>query len=220
MLLFLGGDFDIVRFLAFIVVAFFGFAYHELGHALAANYLGDTTPARYGRLTLNPIPHISLTGMVMLVLIGFGWAVTPIDPTQFRGNMRISHALVAIAGPVANLVMAILFAIPLRFIIAGNPLFFSLSESMFDLLLTYLDIGVRLNLFLIGFNLLPIPPLDGFWVLRGVLPEPIAYQLDGLRQYGTIIFLLVIFVLPNVGISIFPMIESFTSVVYTLLVGI
>ncbi|MEM7115099.1 MAG: site-2 protease family protein [Chloroflexota bacterium] len=220
MLLFLGNDFDAVAFLAFIVVAFFAFAYHELGHALAANYLGDTTPARYGRLTLNPIPHISLTGMVMLILIGFGWAVTPIDPTQFRGNIRVSHALVALAGPAANLIMAILFAIPLRLIFDGNPFFFSFSESTFDLLVLYLQIGVRLNLFLIGFNLLPIPPLDGFWVLRGVLPTQLAYQLDGLRQYGTIIFLLVIFVLPNVGISIFPAIETFTSTLFSLLVGV
>jgi Zn-dependent protease len=223
-MLFFLRDFDLVTFIAFIIVAVFAFAYHEFGHAIVADRLGDLTPRRHGRITLNPIPHLSLVGMIMLLLIGFGWAVTPIDPRQMRGNPRTSHAIVALAGPAANFIMAFLFAIPLRLITAGiiQPAAFTGGESSMvtQFLFTFLTIGVRLNLFLIAFNLLPIPPLDGFWILRGVLPAEMAYRLDGLQQYGMLIFLLVIFVLPRVGISIFPLVNEFASTVFTLLVGV
>lgn len=216
MLYFLGTDFDIVAFTAFIFVAVLAFAYHELGHAVAADRLGDMTPRMHGRMTLNPFPHLSLFGMVMLILIGFGWAVTPINPSQMRGNPRTSHAIVAIAGPLSNLLMAILFAIPLRLMMGG--FLFNTAGTLADFVQTFCVIGVRLNIFLIAFNLLPIPPLDGFWVLRGVVPADFAYRLDGLRQYGTAIFLVVIFLLPYVGLSIFPAMNSFTNQVFNLLV--
>ena len=216
MLYFLGGDFDIVAFIAFIIIAVLAFAYHELGHAVAADRLGDPTPRMHGRMTLNPFPHLSLFGMVMLILIGFGWAVTPINPNRMRGNPRTSHAIVAIAGPLGNLLMAILFAIPLRLMFGG--FLFSTPGVVTEFVQTLCVIGVRLNIFLIAFNLLPIPPLDGFWVLRGVLPPDLAYRLDGLQQYGTAIFLIVIFALPYVGLSIFPAMNGFTNQVFDLLV--
>ena len=118
-MLLLGQGIDLPTFIAFIVVAFFAFAYHELGHAVVADYLGDMTPRMNGRMTLNPIPHVSLMGLVMLILIGFGWAVTPINPNALRGNPRTSHVYVALAGPAMNLLMAILFAIPLRLMVMG-----------------------------------------------------------------------------------------------------
>ncbi len=224
MLFFLGQDFDLAVFIAFIIVALFAFAYHEFGHAFVADRLGDMTPRQHGRMTLNPIPHLSLLGMIMLILIGFGWAVTPINPNALRGNPRTSHAIVALAGPAANLIMAILFAIPLRLLGMGvitmqGLLEMGLPEGFVNLFTTFLVIGVRLNLFLIAFNLLPIPPLDGFWVLRGVVPLDMAYRLDSLRPYGMLIFLLVLFLLPQVGLNIFPLIDNFTSAVFSFLVG-
>ena len=225
MLLFLGQDFDLAIFIAFIVVAFFAFAYHELGHAVVADYLGDMTPRQHGRMTLNPLPHISWLGMVMLILVGFGWAVTPINPHAFRGNPRTGHMIVALAGPAMNLLMAVLFAIPLRLITMGIIDLSALSSGSettgIQWLFTLCVIGVRLNLFLIAFNLLPIPPLDGFWVLRGVLPLELAQKLDVLRQYGMMVFLLVIFLLPRISpsLDIFPMINNFATTVFRFLVG-
>lgn len=217
MLYFLGSNFDIAAFIAFIIVAILAFAYHELGHAVAADRLGDMTPRSHGRMTLNPFPHLSLFGMAMLILVGFGWAVTPINPRQLRGNPRTSHAIVAIAGPLSNLLMAMIFAIPLRLMING-VFFNSLPPTVYNFVQTLCMIGVRLNIFLIAFNLLPIPPLDGFWVLRGVLPVDLAYRIDVLQQYGTAIFLIVIFALPYVGLSIFPAINQFTAQIFSVLV--
>ena len=224
MLFFLGGEFDLVQFIVFIVVAFFAFAYHELGHALVADRLGDMTPRMHGRITLNPFPHISWVGMIMLILIGFGWAVTPINPSSFRGNPRTSHAIVAIAGPAMNFLMAVLFAVPLRLIAAlggmgVNPLQ-ALPEALSRPLFLFLIIGVNLNLFLIAFNLLPIPPLDGFWILRGLLPPDMAYRLDGLQRYGMLLFLLIIFILPRFNINVFVLFSDFSSRVGTLLTGL
>lgn len=220
-MLFFLGDFDLLTFIAFVIVAVFAFAYHEFGHALVADRLGDMTPRLNGRMTLNPFPHLSLVGMIMLLLIGFGWAVTPINPNQLRGNPRTSHAIVAIAGPASNFVMAVLFAIGLRLLLFWNRsgLPPGVNQGIIEFLFTLFNIGVGLNLFLIAFNLLPIPPLDGFWVLRGVLPIELAYQLDALRPYGMLIFLLVIFVLPRVGLSVFPFINEFTSTVSRILIG-
>jgi Zn-dependent protease len=223
-MLFLGQNFDLGRFIAFVIVAFFAFAYHELGHALVADRLGDMTPRQHGRITLNPIPHISWFGMIMLVLVGFGWAVTPVNPNALRGNPRTSYMYVALAGPAGNFIMAILFAIPLRLITMGiisvsTLLDVGLSMQWIEWLQFFLYMGVWLNLFLIAFNLLPIPPLDGFTVLRGIVPLEMAMRLDVLRQYGMLILLLVIFILPQVGVDVFGIINNFASTVFTFLVG-
>ncbi len=215
---------DVTTFICFLIVAFFAFAYHELGHALVANYLGDPTPRQHGRMTLNPIPHISLFGMIMLVVIGFGWAVTPINPSLMRGNPRTSHAIVAIAGPAFNLIMAILFAIPLRFLVTGATFGFtplaSLSPNASNFVSTLLVIGVNLNLFLLAFNLLPIPPLDGFWLLRGLLPVEMAYQMDRILPYGTMIFFLMVFLLPRIGIDVFAVVHEISDPLFYLLTGL
>jgi Zn-dependent protease len=207
-----------------VIVAFFAFAYHELGHALVADRLGDMTPRQHGRITLNPIPHISWFGMIMLVLVGFGWAVTPVNPNALRGNPRTSYMYVALAGPAGNFIMAILFAIPLRLIVMGiidvsTLLDAGMSRQWIEWLQYFLYMGVWLNLFLIAFNLLPIPPLDGFTVLRGIVPLEMAMRLDVLRQYGMLILLLVIFILPQVGVDVFGIINNFASTVFTFLVG-
>lgn len=190
-------------FIAFIITATLAFAYHEFAHAIVADRLGDQTPRQYGRITLNPFVHLDLFGMVMLVLAGFGWAMTPVNPNNLRGNPRTSYAIVAIAGPVANLLMALLFAIPIRFGLAdpaavGPSLGFIQLPSFF----LFCYIGVQINLLLFAFNLMPIPPLDGFSILMGILPPELAYRLMPIRQYGTIILLLAIFLLPRIGLDI------------------
>ena len=224
--LLLGQGFDLAYIIAVVIVLFFAFAYHEFGHAIVADRLGDMTPRNHGRITLNPIPHVSLVGLIMVMLIGFGGAYTPINPNALRGNPRTSHVYVALAGPVMNFVMAILFAIPLRLLTMGviDPTILAQGGTsgqwirwLFDLF----DIGVRLNLFLIALNLLPIPPLDGFWVLRGVVPLEMAVRLDVLRQYGMMVFLLILILLPRISpsLDIFPLINDFSSTVYRFLVG-
>lgn len=196
-------DLGISGFIAFIVVATLAFAYHEFAHAIVADRLGDPTPRHFGRITLNPFVHLDLFGMVMLILAGFGWATTPVNPNNLRGNPRTSYAIVALAGPVANLLMAILFAIPIRLGLL-DPLASGPALGSFELpsLFQLCFIGVQINLLLFAFNLLPIPPLDGFTILMGVLPPEMAYRLTPLRQHGTIILLVVIFLLPRLGLDV------------------
>lgn len=196
------GDFDIATIIAFLLTATLAFAYHEFAHAIVADRLGDYTPRSYGRITLNPFVHLDAFGMLMLVLAGFGWATTPVNPNNLRGNPRTSYAVVAASGPAANLLMAVLWAVPIRLGLVG--LAFANPEATFALPTAFqlCYMGVQINLLLFAFNLMPIPPLDGFTILLGILPPEMAYQLTPLRQYGTIIILLVIFLLPRVGLNV------------------
>lgn len=184
----------------FVIVISLSFAYHEFAHAIVADRLGDPTPRQYGRITLNPFPHLSLAGFVLLLLFGFGGAYTPVRPQLLRGDWRKSHALVAVAGPAANLIMALIFAALYRGIGATDlPFTTTAGEFVYN----FAKSGVFWNLFLMAFNLVPIPPLDGFTILQGVLPRELSVQLDVVRQYGMLILIAALFLLPNVGIDIF-----------------
>ncbi|MBK8432063.1 MAG: site-2 protease family protein [Chloroflexi bacterium] len=206
------GSFNVSGYLSFLMVAFFAFAYHEFAHAWVADRLGDPTPRANGRLTLNPIPHIDATGFILLALFGFGWASTPVSPHLLRGNPRQSYAMVAVAGPLANLVMALLFALAFRLSIM-------LSLNI-DWVYTFLNIGVWLNCLLMIFNLLPVPPLDGFSILLGILPSEMAYQLAPLRQYGMLVFLGIFFILPMLNIHLFGGIIGYSFTIARFLTGI
>ncbi len=192
---------QIARFIAFAITAILAFAYHEFAHAIVADRLGDPTPRSFGRITPNPFVHLSLYGLAFLFLIGFGWAVTPVNPNRLRGNPRHSMAIVAVAGPLANLAMALLFALPIRLGLV-TPDYGDVLPALWQ----FLEVGLSINLLLFAFNLLPIPPLDGFTILQGLLPPDLAYQLDGVRQYGTFILLGVIVILPLVGLDVFGLI--------------
>ncbi len=199
MLLFLrGADYPIPTAITFVIVLIFAFAYHELAHAVVADRLGDPTPRSVGRMTLNPIPHLDRTGMIMALIIGFGFAFTPVNPRYFRGNPRRAFALVAIAGPLANLLMALLMGLPIRLglVSVAPPL------EVLPSLYSFLTLGVYYNLLLFAFNLIPIPPLDGFRILLGILPPDISVQLEQLYRYSFMIFLGAFFLLPAVGVDI------------------
>jgi Zn-dependent protease len=199
-MLFFGTDIPII--ISFAVTAILAFAYHELAHAVVADRLGDRTPRSYGRISLNPIVHLDPLGTILLLIFGFGWASTPINPNQMRGNPRTSHAIVAVAGPVANLLMAILYGLPLRLGLVD----FAPPGEILPSLSVFLLVGVQINLVLMAFNMLPIPPLDGFTILLGLLPAELAYRLEPARQYGMIIFLVVIFLLPRIGLDVFGLV--------------
>jgi Zn-dependent protease len=192
---------NIATLLARAIVLLIAFTIHELSHAVTADYLGDPTPRRQGRITLNPLAHLDPIGTLMLLISGFGWAKpVMVQPAYLRGNPRTSMGIVAAAGPLSNLLMAIVAAIPLRLGLvdltttSGSTTIPSLSFLLFQF--------VFINLILLFFNLIPIPPLDGFKILTAVLPAEMAYRLRPLEQYGFMILLLAIFILPNMGIDI------------------
>jgi len=187
----LSQNFDLQRLLFMTVAFILAIFVHEGNHALVATALGDDTPRRAGRLSLNPFRHVDLTGLVIFVLAGFGWGWTPVNPGKLRPDPRIGNALVAAAGPLANLALAFLLSLPLRAGVTIPPL-----------LAQFLLLAVALNLLLFVLNLLPIPPLDGFTVLLGLLPEHLAAALKPLERYGVALALGVLVLLPLLGVDI------------------
>ena len=193
-----------------------GFPVHEFAHALAAYRLGDSTAKFMGRLTLNPVVHFDPLGGILLAvtMIGntgfaFGWAKpTPVNPRNLEGG-RYGEAIVAAAGPISNLVLAIAAALPLRYII-NTP---SLIEQVPTIVLQVLFFFILINLVLMVFNLFPIPPLDGSKVLFAFLPPQVAWRWRPiLEQYGFILLLLVFFVPPGDSIGgkiLVPIIDAF-----------
>jgi Zn-dependent protease len=180
------GDVSIQTLIAGVVALLVGLTFHEFSHALTADQLGDHRPRAMGRLTLNPIAHVDPIGALMLVVAGFGWAKpVMVNPAALRGG-RQSMALVAFAGPIANVVVAIVFAIVFRgMALAG------VDTGFFPGLVALI---VQLNILLAIFNLIPIPPLDGYNVLLAYLPPRQAVTLQRYAPYGVIVLLLLIFV--------------------------
>ena len=214
---------------AVIVVAIMllvGLPVHEFSHALAAFRLGDGTAKMFGRLTLNPLAHFDPIGGTLLALtfigsaatgnaLGFGWAKpTPVNPLNLDGGRR-GEALVAAAGPISNFVLAALAALPLRYLI-NNPQVAGI-DSMVVLVLFYF---VQINLLLMIFNFIPIPPLDGSKVLFAFLDRQTEYQIRPfLEQYGFFILLAILLFPPGDSIGsriIVPILDAFLK----LLVGI
>lgn len=150
--------------------------------------LGDDTGQRQGRITLNPLAHLDPLGSLGLLLIviggfGIGWGrPVPVNPNRLRGHQR-GMALTALAGPLSNVILAILFVIPLRFGSFGG------SDSAVNVFLNQI---VFVNLLLASFNLIPIPPLDGHKILTGILPNFWYQYLAPLERYGVLILLALI----------------------------
>ncbi|MBA2299495.1 MAG: site-2 protease family protein [Chloroflexi bacterium] len=211
----------IARVIVVAIMLLVGFPVHEFAHALAAYRLGDGTAKLFGRLTLNPVAHFDPLGGILLAVsfigagFGFGWAKpTPVNPANLAGGSR-GEALVAAAGPLSNLVLAAVVALPLRYI-SANP---ELAAQIPFLVIQILYLFVFINLVLMLFNLLPIPPLDGSKVLFAFLPPRLSWQYRPvLEQYGFVLLLLLFFLPPgnSIGSQIFfPIIDA----IFSLLVG-
>lgn len=188
---------DIPTIIERVIVLLIAFTVHELAHAVTADYLGDPTPRRMGRITLNPLKHLDPFGTIMLIIAGFGWAKPVMtNPMNMRGNPHTSMAIVAFAGPLSNLVMAGIAAIFFRLgLIDINVLMSGGGELSFSSLVFQF---LYINLALAFFNLLPVPPLDGSRILYAILPAEMVYRLRPLEQYGFMILFLVVFFVPQV----------------------
>ncbi len=156
---------------------------HEFSHAAVAKLLGDDTAEQQGRLTLNPLSHVDYLGLFMLVVVGFGWGKpVPFDETRLR-YPRLGPALVAGAGPLSNLLFA-------RFVLFVSGVFSSAGVfASSHLLIAFFQMLVLINLGLMMFNLLPIPPLDGSKWLFALLPDRLWKTRAFLELYGTFILL-------------------------------
>ncbi|MBR2674588.1 MAG: site-2 protease family protein [Mogibacterium sp.] len=168
-----------------------GLSFHEFAHAWVSDRLGDPTPRRQGRLTLNPLAHIDWLGFAALLLVGFGWGKpVQINPAYYK-NRRRDEFLVGIAGITMNLILAVLFSIPVRLlrnIYLSSSIFAVVIENLF-LILMY---AVMINLVLMVFNLIPCPPLDGWGIITQIFKLDRHEWWYSVYQRGTWILLLLI----------------------------
>ena len=181
---------------------------HEAAHAWTADRLGDPTARMLGRLTLNPLAHIDWIGTVLFPLLAiysglplFGWAKpVPVNSHNLRAPRR-DFAIVAVAGPISNVVIAVVLA----------AAFAVMSDGAMPGRMTFLlGLGVSLNVVLAVFNMLPVPPLDGGNVLAGVLPEDLARVVDQLRPWGFLILYALLFT-GLLGEYVFPIASELTQ---------
>tara|TARA_Y100000588_G_scaffold89347_1_gene95785 strand:+ start:1269 stop:1919 length:651 start_codon:yes stop_codon:yes gene_type:complete len=147
---------------------------HEGSHAASAFMLGDKTAQHHGRLTLNPLKHLDPVGSLMILIVNFGWGKpTPVNPFNLTGG-RKSMSIVALAGPVSNIILGFILALPIRLsLVTAYP-------SVFDFLVWMIFINSALAIF----NMLPIPPLDGFRFALGVFPENALPLLAQVERFG------------------------------------
>jgi len=178
----------------FVIILIFSVIIHEISHGYIALWLGDITAKDAGRLTLNPIPHLDLFGSILFPLLlamagapVFGWAKpVPYDP-RFLRNPKRASGLIALAGPASNLLVAIIFAVISRLLLAQG-----LTEFT-GTLYVLVTVIVKVNISLAIFNLLPIPPLDGAGVLFSVLPRGTEQIQQFLNKYGIYILIALVF---------------------------
>ncbi len=180
---------------AFYAIVIFVFIYsiilHEISHGFAAYFLGDITASRAGRLSLNPLRHIDPLGSVILPVVLFfthspvlfGWALpVPVNPSMFTRikNKRVAMALCAAAGPLANITLAFMLCFLIKH--TQNPLIYSVGLY-----------GLKINVLLAAFNLLPIPPLDGASIFSLILPDWLYFRYNQFSRFGMLILLIVLF---------------------------
>jgi len=195
-----------------VLVLLYSVVIHEVAHGVTANSLGDPTAKNLGRLTLNPLRHLDIFGSVVLPLFlflvnapfVFGYAKpVPYNPHNLT-DRKYGPAKVAIAGPATNIILALLFGLILRFL----PDVF--SSSLIPELLSFI---VRLNLVLAVFNLFPIPPLDGHWLLMTFLPDSMNVVKDFLYRYSLPLFLVFLF-------FIFPIVFPVVFFLFKVITGV
>ena len=185
----------LINVLFYVPVFLFSLCVHEFAHAWVATKRGDPTPGALGRLSMHPLAHADMVGTLLLPIVCiyngwpfFGWAKpVPIDARNFKHGRR-DMALVAAAGPAANVVLALISTAALA-VLARVPLQGSLMET----LPRFAAVSIQLNIILALFNLIPIPPLDGYNVLQGVLPSRSANQMARLAPHANLLLFLLLF---------------------------
>ena len=203
-------DFSLTGLIAGLPGLVIALVIHEYAHAKAADVMGDFTPRMTGRLTLNPMAHIDPIGLIMLLVVRFGWAKpVMINARNFR-NWRQGELLVAVAGPVANLIVAFISLLAMAVL-------FKLGMFSEGVRLV-LSMMVLFNINFAIFNMLPLPPLDGSKVLMVLLPGRLAYKLMSLERYSFII-LIFLMMTPFLTMILIPL-QRLVLSVFNLIIGV
>jgi Zn-dependent protease len=199
-----------------------GIALHEASHAFTADRLGDSTARMMGRVTLNPLRHLDPLGSLLLLLVGFGWGKpVPVNPSRLRNGPETGRAMVAAAGPLMNLLIAVLAALPFQLGLVEWELRGAISSwGANEYASLYLGALIVINVLLAVFNLLPIAPLDGFAVALGLMPRDMGRSFARLEKYGLLILMLLIMLpiatnyqVPGLWSVMGPVVERVTDLI-------
>lgn len=186
-----------------ILVLVLSFTIHEFAHAYSAYKLGDSTAYQFGRVSLNPMVHLDLFGTIMLLIAGFGWAKpVPVNRGNFK-RPRLMGIIVTAAGPISNLILAFIsFFVLVLFQKYGW--LEGMQTGSASAILIFLQLMISINLTLFLFNLIPIPPLDGYRIIQDLVDLRYSESLQKFEQWASVIFLLVVFVRPLRQVTLDP----------------
>ena len=199
-----------------------GIALHEASHAFTADRLGDGTARLMGRVTLNPLRHLDPAGSILLLIVGFGWGKpVPVNPMRLRHGPEAGRAMVAAAGPLMNLLIAVLAALPFQLGLIEWDLVGPIEDwGAKQYASLYLGSLIVINVLLAVFNLLPIAPLDGFSVAVGILPRDMSRSFARMEKYGLMILMLLIMLpylsndqIPGLWTVMGPVVEGLTDII-------
>ncbi|OPG96528.1 site-2 protease family protein [Chryseobacterium mucoviscidosis] len=189
----------------FLLTILIAFTVHEFAHAYFANKFGDPTAKLLGRVTLNPVVHFDLLGVLLLLIAGFGWArPVPVNRANFD-KPRLMGVIVSVAGPLSNLLLAIIGTIIYASLVGSGALGGIENERLLTAISTFFYMFNLTNFFLFLFNLIPLPPLDGYRILEDLLPPSISRKLQGVEQWSVFIFLLILVIPPLQRATIQPL---------------
>ncbi|MFK0523606.1 site-2 protease family protein [Paenibacillus illinoisensis] len=189
----------------FLLTILIAFTVHEFAHAYFANKFGDPTAKLLGRVTLNPAVHFDLFGVLLLVIAGFGWArPVPVNRANFE-KPRLMGVIVSFAGPLSNLLLAVVGTIIYASLVGSGVMGGIENERLFTAISTFFYMFNLTNFFLFLFNMIPLPPLDGYRILEDILPPSISRKLQGVEQWSIFIFLLILIIPPLQRVTIQPL---------------
>ncbi|MFX3633692.1 MAG: site-2 protease family protein [Candidatus Pristimantibacillus sp.] len=186
-------------FLAFVI----GFTVHEFAHAYSAYKFGDKTAYDAGRVTLNPRVHIDWLGAILILIAGFGWAKpVPVNQSRFK-YPRLMGVVVSAVGPLSNLVIGV-FGIFLLYFLVSTGLLYAGSAGVNLAIEHFLGYLVSINFMLFVFNLIPLPPLDGYRIIQDLAPLKVRYKMEQNVQWGVFFFLAIVFIPPLRRVTLDP----------------
>jgi Zn-dependent protease len=201
-------------FIALVLII--AFTVHEFAHAYSAYKFGDDTAYLAGRVTLNPRVHLDVLGTILLLIAGFGWAKpVPVRASRFK-HPRLMGIVVSAVGPLSNLLVGAL-GVVLLYVLNETGLLHAGSIGVYSALVHFFYYLITINLLLFVFNLIPLPPLDGYRILADLLPLRIRFKMEQNVQWGMFIFLLIVFIPPLRAVTLDPILNLSSEIFFMLI---